>query len=359
MHIKKYTAGGASQIVKHCKRSRGEGARYGNEAIDPERSFLNENLSAIYDFEGERIKIRDFGDTVKFWKKQTETINGKSMQKTANILISAVITLPEAYQPPKGADLKTWYNAERREREDAFWFSVLSFFKSNFAVFEKTESGEKISNFVYFCAHRDETAPHAHLGFVPILKETRTTTKREKDQEGNIKERQICSKKGTICASEVINRSVLKGLHQELDKHLRSRLPWYEGGILLSEEERQKKGQDLNYKDLKKMPEAFRDERALANRLESLLKKLGEMKQGDDLTACKEELKALYSEEALPPEIRIIRQLMIDKKLTKADLERNKTYKKAFDAYVEYTQIIIKIRKKINSIQRGGRDPEL
>src|SRR5690625_349624 len=62
--------------------------------------------------------------------------------------------------------------------------------------------------------HNDETTPHMHFAFMPVTYDE----KREREK---------------VSAKEVLNRNELKSFHQDLDNHLKERIPQiYQKGVL-------------------------------------------------------------------------------------------------------------------------------
>src|SRR5699024_10299992 len=62
--------------------------------------------------------------------------------------------------------------------------------------------------------HNDETTPHMHFAFMPVTYDE----KREREK---------------VSAKEVLNRNELKSFHQDLDNHLKERIPQiYQKGLL-------------------------------------------------------------------------------------------------------------------------------
>src|SRR5699024_4018561 len=62
--------------------------------------------------------------------------------------------------------------------------------------------------------HNDETTPHMHFAFMPVTDDE----KREREK---------------VSAKEVLNRNELKSFHQDLDNHLKERIPQiYQKGVL-------------------------------------------------------------------------------------------------------------------------------
>ncbi len=357
MNVEKFTFNGGFQVVKHCERDRGPGSKYGNISIDPNRSYLNENIGGIIASNGEKVPLLSYAETVRLLKAKTEKETGRAMQEKANTLVSIVVTLPKAYQAPKETPFKEWYTPQQRKKENEFWHAVFLFFKEKFALTFKREDGTLFSNVVYASTHRDETAPHIHFGFVPVVKETKISRKRYTAADGTIKEREICTRAGTICADAVINRDVLRKLHKELDSHLREKVSYYKGGILLSEEEKLRAGQNMAIKDLKALPEDFRQARNLANRLDALVQAVGDLRNSKKaLEDCRQELKACMDPENFPPTMRLVRQLVKDGKLSSKDFVQNKVYKEAVENYKAYMETLRQVKKKLDTLSRGARD---
>ncbi len=357
MHFEKYTFQAGLQIVKHCERNRSASCRYGNMNIDSSKSFLNETIEGMCDSEGEKVPFLPYTEAVKVFKEETEKIKGRSIQEKANMLVSAVVTLPEAYQAPAGVSLKDWYTPERIKEENELWRAIFQFFKEHFAFILKTKEGQKVSNMIYFTVHRDETAAHCHCGFIPVLKETKTKTKRFKDSDGNIQERTVCSRAGTICADEVINRAFLTVVHKNLDKYLLDNVGWYKGGVLLSEEDRQRKGQNLTMRELKSLPDDFRQQRTMYNRLDSLIQAVGDIRgKQADIEALKKEVQELSEPENFPPSVRLVYQLIKDGKLNSSDLVKNEAYFSAVKAYKAYKEALRGVQLKLDTLTKGGRD---
>lgn len=362
MNVEKYTIQAGLQVVKHCERDRDSSCRYGNINIDSSRSYLNRNARGVV-IDNELITFRPYTETVRLLKKETERITGRGLQATANTLVSIVVTLPKEYQAPKGTDPKEWYTPERLKTEQEFWTAISRYFKERFAVPFKDEKGKRYTNFVYMCVHRDETSTHLHAGFVPVLKETRQSVKKTRDADGNVTERTVISRAGTISACEVISRDVLTRFHQELDAFLRENVSWYRGGILLPEEEKTRQGQNVTMKELKNLPADFRDERTAANRLDALVQAVGDIRGNKAaLDACKKELHALSQAENLPPLLAVVHQLIKDGLLSDETIKRNAVYQKAVAAFRAYTETLAKIKKTLQGMERpkgkerGGRD---
>lgn len=297
-----------------------------------------------------------FGKTLKLWERETERLTGRVLQTNANVLVSIIVTLPKSYQAPEGTEtFKDWYTDERKKREDEIWRAVCEFFKTRFAAF-LNYNGNTFSNVIYACVHRDEDAPHLHYGFIPIMKETTVEKKRYKDSDGVTKVREVCSKEGTINASGVINRAVLLTLHSDLDEYLKNTVSWYRGGILLSKEEKMRHGQNSVLRELKALPPNFREYRNALNRLDSLFQAAADIEQHiEDLNYCKKELAFLSDPDNFPPLIRLVHQLLKDKKLLRSEFINNKVYNDSITAYMAYRDSLKAVGKSLDAITKDGR----
>lgn len=254
MDLRKFSIRAGYPVTAHCKRNRPPEARYGNQNIDPSRTFLNTEAKGMM-YNNQIVPFMPYRDAVRIWKRIHEGVTGKTLAKTANCLVSVVVTLPEDYKPPKGIDLKQWYTPERIRREDMFFRSVFGFLRDRFAVvmpFDKDGETRYFSNILYSCVHRDETSPHLHFGFIGVVKEDRKYLKTD-----GLSQRTIHVKAGSISAGEVTRREVLQTLHPDLDAHLKETVEWYHGGVLLSPEEREGKLKNVPMKEYKKLPEDF------------------------------------------------------------------------------------------------------
>ena len=103
-------------------------------------------------------------------------IQGLAKRKDAVVLVDSVLTLPE--------ELK--YSSRHTQ---------IAFFRCALDAMEKHIGGKT----AFASIHFDETTPHLHHGIVPITED------------------------GRLCAKEVVNRSMLKGLHGKVEEAVRSK----------------------------------------------------------------------------------------------------------------------------------------
>lgn len=130
MNCQKYTRNQASNILVHCNRS-DPNRTYGNEQIDHSKSHLNYNLAPTRN-------ISDFD----FMKKRCEELN-IFKRKDINWMVSWLVTMPQDYTGDK-------------ER----------FFDKSYE-YMTNKYGEE--NVISAYVHMDETTPHLHFTFVPVV----------------------------------------------------------------------------------------------------------------------------------------------------------------------------------------------
>ncbi|MGH0945383.1 MobV family relaxase [Bacillus mycoides] len=176
-HVEKYTKGNVQGLSIHWNRKT---ENHSNLDIDNKRSDLNydlcekkgDTLSRMYDRLGE-----------------VHCLNRKDVKVCADW----VVTLPESLQG----------ESEKEQRE---------FFEKTYEFLRDRYGGEK--NVLSANVHKDETRPHMHFAFMPIVWD-------EKKQWEK------------VSAKEVLTRKDLKTFHQDLDTFLKKELPHiYKEGIL-------------------------------------------------------------------------------------------------------------------------------
>lgn len=232
-HIAKFTRQSVGAILAHnCRHPDAKNpVRYQNSEIDATKSHLNYRLDS-------RQNPKEF-----FAKRLSEI----KVQNRADVKVfcSWVVTVPK--------DLPT-------EKHKAFFESAFRFLESEVGA----------ENVVVASVHMDETTPHLHFGFVPVVKEKKNVKRLGQEK---------CS------AKELITRSYLKTFHQRLQKRLESDLQC-SVGVLLPAEERDVEYNKLPQRELKKRTktEAVKLER---------LEKENKIKQKElqDLQAEKEQMK--------------------------------------------------------------------
>lgn len=171
-HVEKYTAGAMGHMLNHYDRSKEKLP----ENVDPERTHLNYNLAADQQQLGQAEFIRKRCSEVRVQKR-----------KDVNVLCSWVVTAPKDFNPN---DYKIFF-------EETYSFLQDRYGKENV-----------ISAWV----HMDETTPHMHYAFVPVVEDRR---------RGGFK----------LSAKEMITRRDLQTFHSSLEAHM-ERIFGYEIGIM-------------------------------------------------------------------------------------------------------------------------------
>lgn len=199
-HVAKFSRASAPMILSHCLRHKdwnNEFVTYGNQSIDPKITPFNYRL--------------DHNEDPQAFLK--ERLSQVKVQKRADVkvLCSWVVTVPK--------DLP-----HNKHRE--FFDSVYSFISK--------DVGEE--NVVLASVHVDETTPHMHFGFIPVVKE-----KKNKKKLGQEK----------VCAHDLLTRTYLKTFHKRLQAHLETQLGC-SVGVLLPAEERDLEKNRLTMRELKK-----------------------------------------------------------------------------------------------------------
>ncbi|PGP23612.1 MobV family relaxase [Bacillus thuringiensis] len=178
-HVQKFTAGSVNGLSIHFDRKT---VNHSNKDIDIERSHLN------YD-------LRNNSDGLDTRSRMEERLKEVYCMKRADVKPMAVwvLTLPEELKDK---------NAEEQK----------AFFKAGYDFMKERYGGEK--NVLSANVHNDETTPHMHFAFMPVVWDKKN--QREK-----------------VSAKQVLTRVDLKSFHQDLDKHLKETIPEiYQGGVL-------------------------------------------------------------------------------------------------------------------------------
>lgn len=164
-HVAKYTAAAVGHMTNHYGRSSDDGVKRSNENIDPKRTHLNYNLASDRE-----------GGQVAFLQRRLSQVK---VQKRAdvNVLCDWVVTLPQRNYTP--------------DQERAFFQKSYDFLSAQY--------GE--SNVVSAYVHMDETQPHLHFAFIPVVPDWR---------RGGEK----------VSAKECITRANLNSFHSDFQSYL-------------------------------------------------------------------------------------------------------------------------------------------
>lgn len=167
MNCEKFTRNQSGNILVHCDRS-DPNRTYKNQKIDHSKTHLNYNLAP---------KHKDITD-YEFMKNRCEELKILK-RKDINWLVSWVITIPADYEG----------NQEM-------------FFKESYNFMENRYGKE---NVISAYVHLDETSPHMHFCFVPVIFDT-------KKQENKVN------------AKKCIDKIELKQIHPQMQEYLENKL---------------------------------------------------------------------------------------------------------------------------------------
>jgi hypothetical protein len=225
--MEKYARSAVGQLCQHYERKKlpdGGYVKFGNEDIDTTQSHLNYNLAP------ERKQI----DFINQRCSEVKCMN----RKDVNVMVSWVVTLPKDFP-------------QERSRE---------FFEQAYRFLNERYGGEQ--NVISAYVHLDETSPHMHYAFVPVVKDKK-------------------SGKDKVSAKECISKGDLLTFHKNLEKHLYRHFG-FEVGVLNGAT----KSGNLSIKELK-----------LQSSVEALTKKETELKATvqsyEDLTVSVKEVEAI------------------------------------------------------------------
>lgn len=177
-HIEKFSKNSVGHLFAHFERKKenGEFVKFSNQEIDITKSDLNYNLA----WNRNKNQYKIYKDRLS----QVQVFN-RSDVKT---LCSCVTTIPqETY-------LKFKDNPE----------AIREFFEKSYDFLENRYGKE---NVVSAFVHMDETTPHMHFAFIPVVL----------DKKKNIEK---------VCAKEVITAKELKTFHKDYQKFLDNNLSY-------------------------------------------------------------------------------------------------------------------------------------
>ena len=235
-HIDKFTKGQIGGVTRHFeryKKENGEYIKFGNQEIDTEKTSLNYNLA-------------DEKNQMEFIKNRTSEVRCLN-RKDVNVMASWVVTLPEKIETQEDQRL---------------------FFQESYNFLENKYGKENvISSFV----HLDETTPHMHFAFVPVVRDKK---------RGDLK----------VSANDLITRSHLRSFHPELENHMKEIFgrdigilneKTKEGNKAIDELKRGTAQKELG--SLKIDLQAFKDELAMLDIAEDEIRQLGQIKGREKL----------------------------------------------------------------------------
>lgn len=165
MKFSRNSIGGLTRHFERYKNENGEYLKFGNQDIDISKTYLNYNLA-------------DSENQLEFIKERTSKVRCLN-RDDVKIMCTWVVTLPK----------------EIKDKEEQHLF-----FKETYNFLENKYKKENvISSYV----HLDETTPHMHFAFIPVVRDKK---------RGDLK----------VSAKELINRKHLQEFHSKLDQHMKN-----------------------------------------------------------------------------------------------------------------------------------------
>ena len=176
-HVQKHTKANMQGLSNHLDRKT---KNHSNEDIDVERTHLNYDL------------CEKDGDTLSRMNERLEEVYCMD-RKDVKACCEWIVTLPEPLKDAPGEHQR-------------------KFFEETYEFLADRYGGQQ--NVISANVHNDETTPHIHFAFIPVVWDE----KKEREK---------------VSAKEVIFRAELKYFHNDLDTHLKERIPEiYQEGIL-------------------------------------------------------------------------------------------------------------------------------
>lgn len=178
----KYTRGTIGHMCRHYERgldSNREPVKFGNQDIDPERSYLNYNLA----------KDDQPLPQLEFIHKRMAVCKCLN-RKDVNVMMSWVVTLPKEM------------NGCSEKEKKRFFKTIYEFLKARYGA----------ENVVSAYVHMDENQPHMHFAFTPVIYDEKKQTYK-------------------FSAKEVGNKKDLVTFHKDLDMVLEKELGYKTGVI--------------------------------------------------------------------------------------------------------------------------------
>lgn len=181
-HITKFKLSSMAQMYAHVERKAEQTRRYGNCDIDASRTHLNYSLRA-----GSMQLLEARLNSVKH-----------THRRDLVACVGVCITLPK--------NMLTAHESEQKR----FFDACANFLDKKFGA----------ENCCYAQVHMDETTPHLHYGFVPVVTKLRKCRSKARAGETYAQER--------VCAKEVVTKEMLSSFHDELQAHILRAMPEYE-----------------------------------------------------------------------------------------------------------------------------------
>lgn len=176
-HVEKYSREAAIGLSAHIERKT---TNHSNKDINTDKTHLNYSL------------LSDGSSTLSRLQKRLDEVYVLN-RKDVKVVCSWIVTLPESLRSASANETKEFFSQTHE------------FLKNRYNGLKNVIASE---------IHMDETTPHLHFSFIPVVFDE----KRQRDK---------------VSAKEVLTRVELKSFHHDLDQHLKKTIPEiYQKGIL-------------------------------------------------------------------------------------------------------------------------------
>ena len=170
-NLQKYTKSQLGHLLKHIERAKDKNGNY--------VKFSNQSINLAKTPTNYELHHRDDGlSSYEFIVRHAEK-NNALKRKDVNFLCCWVVTLPESLKSSPAEEQHKFF-------EESYQFIADRYGKQNVA---------------FATVHNDETTPHMHMGFVPVVYDK---------NKGKTK----------VSAKEVVDRQDLQTFHRDLDRHM-------------------------------------------------------------------------------------------------------------------------------------------
>lgn len=187
-NLQKYNRQQLGHLLKHYNREKDQYGRYiqfGNLNINTNFTHLNYNLAPKHK------------DDYKFIKQRCKDLKALN-RKDVNVMCSWVVTVPQEYWNNSEA-ISLLDSADSKDNKNKY---LDNFFQETYNFLEDKYGKE---NIISANVHMDETTPHMHFAFVPVVWD-------------------IKKQRNKVSAKECVNRKDLQQFHPQLNKYLNKAL---------------------------------------------------------------------------------------------------------------------------------------
>lgn len=200
-HVEKYTNTQSGHLLNHYNRDKEKDCNRSNEDIDKTKTKDNYNL------------MQREATPQEYYKSRLDELY-KLERADVKTMCDWVITLPKDF--------------DGNERD--FFTHTVDFLNGRYGA----------NNCVGAFVHLDEKQPHMHYSFIPVSEDRNPEHKQEEK----------------VCAKEVLNRNDLKTFHDDLQKHLREKMPDREINVITGITQEQ--GRNMSVREIKLQAKAER-----------------------------------------------------------------------------------------------------